>query len=98
MHLNQQNDLLLRRSYREGGAVRKVTLANVDDWSKADVAKLRGLLNEHRGCRRADRSNVEAKILSMLLERVPLEKQWRLFQGRPARKLRPTTYGAARVS
>lgn len=77
--------------------MRKVTIANVDAWSSADVAKLGGLLDERRRCRRADRSDVEAKIFSMLLERVPLEKQWRLLQGRPAPKLR-STYGAARIS
>jgi hypothetical protein len=65
----QYEKLLLRKSFRYGSRVRKVTVANVTDWKEEKLAELRELLKQQgRAAYRLREYALDPRIFSLLIE------------------------------
>lgn len=80
---NAYAKFLLRRTYRDGQKTKKITVANLSDWSEADRQLLADLLMTQRKLRakrmKIDRE-ISRQILGILYSNVPMRSWWRFSQ------------------
>lgn len=71
---------LLRVSYRDGGTVKKFTLANLSSWSPDDLAQLESLLQAKRAASGKDlRKELGIRIFGFVASLTPSAKLWKLL-------------------
>lgn len=72
--------LLLRVSYRDGGTVKKFTLANLSSWSQDDLIELERLLKAKRAASGKDlHKELGIRIFGFVASLTPSAKLWKLL-------------------